>query len=326
MQYSNALPMSTTSLPQPLGANPEPRPPIGRFAPSPTGELHLGSLTTAVASYCHIKALGGEWRLRIEDTDITRCSAEFSEQILMDLEALGLQWDGDVLYQSERTDLYNDFLHAQLAPLAYDCDCSRKSLNDYAERQGIATSPYPRLCLPRHLTGEVTRHLSGAGAKVRLQLADYLIGFWDGIQGSQWQNPQQSEGDVVVRRQDGTINYILAASIDDGLQNISHVMRGLDILPMTTAQISIMRAAGLPTVDHWAHLPLMLNAQGQKLSKQNLAQPIDCAYPSDLLNTAFKLLHQPKVDLDTPERMLQQAIAQWDMSVLLGQQTLGIGE
>jgi glutamyl-Q tRNA(Asp) synthetase len=299
----------TTTMTAPL------REPIGRFAPSPTGELHLGSLTTAIASYCHIKSLGGKWRLRIEDTDMARCSDEFTEQILMDLEALGLGWDGDVLYQSERTDLYNDYLQDQLAALTYGCDCSRKTLNTYAEQHGIETSPYPRLCLPRHLEGHQY--------KVRLQLADHLIGFRDGVQGPQWHNPQQLEGDVVVRRQDGTINYILAASIDDGLQNISHIMRGLDILPMTTAQISIMRAAGLPTVDHWYHLPLVRNASGQKLSKQNLALPIDTAYPSELLQLALKLLLQPQVDFDTPDRMLAQAIAQWDMAPLQGQHTLG---
>lgn len=290
------------------------RPPIGRFAPSPTGQLHLGSLTTAVASYCHIKSLGGQWRLRIEDTDTARCDRQFSEQILLDLEALGLYWDGEVIFQSERTDLYNDYLTTLLAPLAYGCQCSRKSLQAYASHYHSDPSHYPRLCLGHKLDWQ--------SHKVRLQLPNTLIGFMDGVQGAQWVNPQQSEGDVVVRRQDGIINYILAASIDDGLQNITHVMRGLDILPMTGAQISIMQAAGLPTINHWYHLPLMRNAKGQKLSKQNLAHPIDVSRPSELLQLALILLKQPAVEPDSPVRMLEQAVSQWDLRVLMGQQAL----
>ncbi len=295
--------------------------PIGRFAPSPTGELHLGSLTTALASYCHIKSLGGEWLLRLEDTDTERCDKQFSEQILIDLEALGLHWDGDIIYQSERIDIYNDYLSSALAPLTYGCQCSRKDLQRYwTQYKGQALTGsfdlqrinptlankqrYPRCCLSENLDKEQY--------KLRLQLPDYAIGFMDGIQGIQWVNPQQTLGDMVVRRQDGMINYILAASIDDGLQNITHVMRGLDILPMTTAQISIMNAARLPTIDYWYHLPIVCHSNGQKLSKQNLAQPIDTRKPSQLIATALQLLQQRAVDRDTPERMLQQAISQWD--------------
>ncbi len=305
--------------------------PIGRFAPSPTGELHLGSLTTALASYCQIKAIGGLWRLRIEDTDFTRCDSQFSEQILIDLEALGLFWDGDVIYQSERTDIYNEFLNDQLSPLIYACSCSRKDLiNFWQQPKNLKTLPksdqaqallydndpksvqdalvrnqrYPRLCL--------TKKRPKSQHKLRIQLPDFTMGFLDGIQGLQWQNPQQTLGDMVVKRADGMINYILAASIDDGLQHITHIMRGLDILPMTGAQIAILSAANLPSVDYWYHLPLICHANGQKLSKQNLATPIDTRNPSALLQSALKLLKQPSVDSDTPERMVAQAVAQWD--------------
>ena len=298
------------------------RQPIGRFAPSPTGELHLGSLTTALASFCHIKSLGGVWRLRIEDTDTDRCAQQFSEQIMIDLEALGLHWDGDVIYQSERIDIYNDYLSSVLRPLTYGCQCSRKSLAHYWSQQDSQDSykqrsehrRYPRCCVDAKLN--LYTH------KLRLQLPNHLVGFIDGIQGLQWQNPQQTLGDMVVRRQDGMINYILAASIDDGLQHISHVMRGLDILPLTAAQISIMHASKLPSIDHWYHLPLICHTNGQKLSKQNLAQPIDTRKPSALLALALQLLQQPNVDMDTPARMLQQAIAQWDNTPLQGKQVL----
>lgn len=301
--------------------------PIGRFAPSPTGELHLGSLTTALASFCHIKSLGGKWLLRIEDTDTERCDRQFTEQILIDLEALGLHWDGDVIYQSERIDIYNDYLSSTLRSLTYACQCSRKDLVRYWAQEKISEEAnqvpsnrrrYPRCCVQADLDRQ--QH------KLRIQLPDYSIGFNDGIQGLQWDNPQQTLGDMVVRRQDGMINYILAACLDDGLQQITHIMRGLDILPMTTAQISIMHAAHLPAIDHWYHLPLICHPDGQKLSKQNLAQPIDTRDPSQLIAVALKLLQQPAVDRDTPTNMLKQAIAQWDNTPLQGKQQLYLPE
>lgn len=301
--------------------------PIGRFAPSPTGELHLGSLTTAIASYCHIKSLGGQWLLRIEDTDTERCDGQFTEQILIDLETLGLHWDGDVIYQSERIDIYNDYLSSELQKLTYGCECSRKDLEQYWAQQAPITYNNDNLlqpnrrCYPRRC---VAKRLDKQQYKLRIQLPDYKIGFYDGIQGLQWDNPQQTLGDMVVRRQDGMINYILAASLDDGLQKVTHIMRGLDILPMTTAQISIMHAAGLPAIDRWYHLPLICHADGQKLSKQNLAQPIDTSYPSELIAEALQLLRQPEVDKDSPSNMLKQAVAQWDNTPLQGQQQLNI--
>jgi glutamyl-Q tRNA(Asp) synthetase len=269
----------------------------------------------------------------MEDTDSERCDRQFSEQILIDLEALGLHWDGDVIYQSERIDIYNDYLESALHPLTYGCQCSRNSLKQYWQQKNqqqsaavIAPSEptpsplnsqrYPRCCLDLALNRQ--QH------KLRLQLPDYNIGFIDAIQGLQWQNPQQTLGDMVVRRQDGMINYILAASIDDGLQHVTHIMRGLDILPMTAAQIGIMQTTQLPAVDHWYHLPLIYNPDGQKLSKQNLAQPIDTRKPSQLLATALQLLQQAPVTLDTPARMLQQAISQWDNRPLQGKQLLAM--
>lgn len=300
--------------------------PIGRFAPSPTGELHLGSLTTALASFCHIKSLGGRWLLRIEDTDTERCDQQFTEQILIDLEALGLHWDGDIIYQSERIDIYNDYLSSALRPLTYGCQCSRKDLEQYWAKEAQsppvdAHNPLQpnRTRYPRHC---VSKDLDRRQHKLRIQLPDYLMGFNDGIQGIQWDNPQQTLGDMVARRQDGMINYILAASIDDGLQQVNHIMRGLDILPMTTAQISIMQTAQLPAIDHWYHLPLICNHGGQKLSKQNLAQPIDTRDPTQLITQALQLLQQPTVDKDTPTNMLKQAIAQWDNTPLQGRQQL----
>ena len=187
-----------------------------------------------------------------------------------------------------------------------------------AQEKLLNRQRYPRCCLNANLDKEKN--------KLRIQLPDYRIGFKDGIQGVQWSNPQQSLGDMVVRRQDGMINYILAASLDDGLQGVTHIMRGLDILPMTTAQISIMHAAHLPAIDHWYHLPLICSPDGQKLSKQNLAQPIDTRDPSHLIAHALQLLQQPTVDRDTPTNMLKQAIAQWDNSPLQNMQTFNTSD
>lgn len=297
------------------------RQPVGRFAPSPTGALHLGSLTTAVASYCHIHSLANQqdasqsgyqsncqpkrqpkWLLRIEDVDTQRCKSQYSEQILTDLTNLGLHWDDEVLYQSVRTERYNHYINDELKNVCYACACSRKQLK--------GQSIYPRNCVHKQLP--ISEH------KVRIQLPNYLMGFYDGIQGVQWQNPQASLGDMVIRRDNNSqnmINYILAVSIDDGLQGVTHAMRGLDIMPMTTAQIAIMQMAHLPAIDHWYHLPLVMNADGQKLSKQNLAKPIDTSSQqkcSELLAEALAFLQQPKVDMDTPERMLAQATSQWN--------------
>lgn len=298
---------------------------MGRFAPSPTGELHLGSLTTAIASYCHIKSLQGDWLLRIEDTDTQRCHPEFSQQILTDLENLGLHWDGDVWYQSQRTDIYNDLLQSKLGQRVYGCHCSRKQLRDY--------ETYPRFCLsdlsddanPANLQSRTDFMGNLNGVKTRIQLPDYAIGFLDHLQGLQWANPQQTLGDVVLRRADGIINYFLAVSIDDGLQGITHIMRGLDILPLTTAQIAIMHYLGLPAIAHWYHLPLVENEHGQKLSKQNLATPINTSSMQKcqhLIHQALGLLKQLPVDTDSPEVMLAQATQQWNNLPLRNQRSL----
>lgn len=297
---------------------------IGRFAPSPTHHLHLGSLTTAVASFCHIKSLGGKWLLRIEDTDFERCKSEYSDSILSDLDRLGLHWDDEVVYQSARTAIYDDYLHGILRPLSYACHCSRKQLDAHRLANPIPKSLntpiiYPRLCLHQSLDWQ------HPDSKIRLQLPDTLTAFFDGIQGVVWDNPAISLGDVVVKRQNQMINYILACAIDDGLQNITHIMRGLDIMPMTVAQLTIIKACKLPLPSHFYHLPLLYNADGQKLSKQNLATPIDTRQPSELLYQALTLLRQPTdpamVDARTDE-ILRHAIAHWDHTPLINQHAL----
>lgn len=319
------------------------RPIIGRFAPSPTGHLHLGSLTTAVASFCHIKSLGGQWLVRIEDVDFERCKPQYSTSILADLSRLGLHWDGEVVHQSTRCTIYQDYIHEYLSPVSYACQCSRKQLSEYFtarpdkaimpiffsdalthinRTQDLNTPPiYPRLCLT-----QPHRH-AHLNSKIRLCLPDVMSAFYDGIWGVIWDNPAKSLGDVVIKRQNGMINYIVACAIDDGLQNISHIMRGLDIMPMTIAQLFISQACHLSHADYFYHLPLLHNADGQKLSKQNLAKPIKDEHPSVLLSKALRLLKQnipDDIETGTVDEILAFAIKHWDNKTLTRQHSLGI--
>lgn len=275
--------------------------PIGRFAPSATGQLHLGSLVTAVASYCHIKSIGGQWLIRIEDVDFERCKPSYSSKILKDLENLGLISELPIVFQSKRMGIYDYYL--QKLP-SYICACTRKELS--------GAQIYPRKCLfhppPK------TQH-----DKIRLILPDIDLCFFDELQGVIWQNPQKTLGDVVIKRSNAMINYILACAVDDGLQGITHVMRGLDILPMTMAQVVIQKLLKLPTPHAFAHLPLIYNTQGQKLSKQTLATPIDTTMPSKLLFAALELLGQtpPKtLSTATPADILEYGSHHWNHNFL----------
>lgn len=302
---------------------------IGRFAPSSTGRLHMGSLCTALASYCHIKSLGGQWLIRMEDVDFERCKSEYADAILRDLDNLGLHSDGEIVFQSARTDLYESYL-SQLSKLTYHCHCSRKEL---AELSLPATSFYPLTIKDLNLAPIYPRlclHKNHSDHKLRLCLPDVLTGFCDGIQGMIWDNPAKSLGDVVVKRQNGMINYILACAIDDGLQNITHIMRGLDIMPMTVAQVYLAKLCGFAPTERFYHLPLLMNADGQKLSKQNLATPIDTSTPdkvSDLLVLALQWLGQtPPTNLqkELPSTVLAWAVQNWTNIPLKGRVVLSL--
>lgn len=301
-------------------ARPKARTPvIGRFAPSPTGALHLGSLLTAVASYCAAKQVGGQWLVRIEDLDTDRCHNEYSAQILRDLTRLGLHWDGEVRYQSAHTQTYHALLDGRLRSISYGCDCSRKSIREFQHAHHLPETRYPRCCLH---AGRSRQHA------VRLILPNYTMVFYDHLQGVIVGNPQREHGDIVVRRRAphakclGMMNYMLAVVVDDALQGVNQIVRGLDILPLTLAQLAIADYLDLPLVRDYYHLPLVVNADGQKLSKQTLAEPIS-HYPADqLLILALKLLQQAPVARDKPEHMLAQAVAQWDSRPLAGKQAL----
>lgn len=272
----------------------------GRFAPSPTGPLHFGSLITAVASYCDAKAQHGRWLVRIEDTDIPRIYPGSETHILRSLDAFQFEPDGEILFQKDRLAIYEDILE-QLAKQGwvYACQCTRKMLGS------------------NHIYAGTCRNLQLPFAQqaIRLKVTDTDICFEDRLQGRHCSNLQQDLGDFVLKRRDGIINYQLAVVVDDYLQGITNVVRGADLLDNTERQIWLGRVLGYPEL-RYLHLPLAMNDQGQKLSKQNLAQPLDLNQAPLLLQQALTALHQPPVVLDTPARMLQQAIAQWSIDAI----------
>ena len=270
---------------------------VGRFAPSPTGPLHFGSLITAVASYCDAKANQGTWLVRVEDTDIPRIYPGSEEHILRALDAFQLEPDAEIIFQKDRLDIYEDVIQQlRQQGLVYACQCTRKMLGS------------------NHIYQDTCRDLGLAfeHQAIRLKVEDVEICFEDRLQGRHCSELKKDLGDFVLKRRDGIMNYQLAVVVDDYLQGMTHVVRGADLLDNTERQIYLGQLLGYPRLNYM-HLPLAMNDQGQKLSKQNLAQALDLTQAPQLLKQALQALHQAEVDLDTPDRMLQQAVVQWDI-------------
>ena len=259
----------------------------GRFAPSPTGALHFGSLVAAVGSYLDAKHQQGKWLVRMEDLDTPRNVPSASDNILRTLDAFGLHWDESVLYQSQRLAVYADTLQ-QLKDqgLAYPCWCSRKAVT---EARNIPAQIYACTC----------RHTPPPQASRppawRMQVDDTVISFTDRLQGSITQNLATEVGDFVLKRADGLFAYQLAVVVDDAAQGITDIVRGADLLDSTPRQIYLQQQLGF-TTPRYLHLPLALNAQGQKLSKQTLAQAIHTNPPSAALYAALQFLGQQPPD------------------------------
>ena len=273
---------------------------IGRFAPSPTGPLHFGSLLTAVASYCDAKANHGKWLVRIEDTDIPRIYPNSETHILSCIDAFQFEPDAEIIFQKDRLTIYEQVLDQLKQQHAiYACQCTRKMLG--------SNHIYAGTC--RDL------NLDFAEQAIRLKVDDLLICFEDRLQGRQCSNLKDDLGDFVLKRRDGIISYQLAVVVDDYLQGITHVVRGADLLDNTARQIWLGSILNYPSLSYM-HLPLAMNDQGQKLSKQNLAQALDVSKASELLQQALLALGQPNVELNQPRIMLQQAVQQWDMNLI----------
>ena len=272
----------------------------GRFAPSPTGPLHFGSLITAVASYCDAKAHQGKWFVRVEDTDIPRIYPGSEEHILTSLEAFQFEPDTEIIFQKNRLDIYESVLdQLKKEGFIYACQCTRKMLGSNAIYAGTC----------RDL------NLDFQGQAIRVKVQDQQICFDDRLQGHHCSNLQHDLGDFVLKRRDGIINYQLAVVVDDYLQGITHVVRGADLLDNTERQVWLGQLLGYPQLSYM-HLPLAMNDQGQKLSKQNLAQALDLSKAPELLQKAILALGQPNVDLDQPRAMLRQAVAQWNVDLI----------
>lgn len=259
--------------------------PAGRFAPSPTGPLHFGSLVAALGSCLEARARGGRWLLRMEDVDVPRCRPEHADSILRTLEAFGFEWDGVVMVQSRRTARYREVLeHLKATGAVYPCGCSRSELA--GAPHGVDGAPvYPGTCRNGLRAGRQSRAW-------RLRL-DGIVAFDDAVQGPQSQDLARDVGDCVLLRADGYFAYQLAVVVDDADQGVDHVVRGADLIHSTARQIFLQRVLGSPTPAH-AHLPVVVDETGAKLSKQTRAAPVDARDPAILWAAArFLGLHPP---------------------------------
>jgi len=286
---------------------------IGRFAPSPTGPLHAGSLVAALASWLDARAHGGQWLVRIEDVDTPRCIAGADQLILQQLATCGLVPDAPVMWQSQRGDAYQAALDSLVAKgWAYPCGCSRKEIEDAQAMMGHTrerhtAAVYPGTCRDG-LNGKAARawRLNVQRVIDDLQLATPLT-WQDRLLGPQQQDVAKDVGDFVLRRADGLWAYQLAVVVDDAAQGITHIVRGADLTDNTARQIVLQHALGLPTPSYM-HTPLVLGENGEKLSKQNGASALDLSQPLLTLQTAAQALGLHKSN-DDPS--IEQALAAW---------------
>ncbi len=294
-------------------------PVIGRFAPSPTGPLHLGSLVAALGSYLLARRSGGRWLLRMDDLDTPRVLPGMADDILRTLEALGFQWDGEVVWQSSRTDAYQAaFAELIDKGMVYPCGCSRQEI----ARIGSAPHSkdgellYPGSCRNGLPQGKTPRAW-------RVKVTDEPVCFQDGIMGACCETLAESCGDFVVRRADGPFAYQLAVVVDDAAAGVNQVARGADLLSSTPRQLRLQRLLGYPIPDYW-HLPLVTGPGGTKLSKRenavSLAAGRDLAKTGgSLLLAALRFLGQATPTFPaivTPREVLAWGVSNFDPAVI----------
>lgn len=283
---------------------------IGRFAPSPTGPLHFGSLLAAVASFCDARKNRGQWLLRIEDLDKPRTVKGAADTILHQLETFGFEWDGPVLYQSERDSFYNDTLQTlKDRQLIYPCTCTRKEIADSSTHIGIEGAIYPGTCLQQPTK-------PNAPIAWRIKTDNHRISFEDAVQGKISQTLKTDIGDFILKRADGLFAYQLAVVVDDAEQGVTHIVRGADLLDSTPRQIYLQQLLHFSTPTY-AHVPVACNTNGEKLSKQTLAPAIDTANAANTLVQALDFLgHAPPSSLqrESTSVIWQWAFANWQLS------------
>ena len=278
----------------------------GRFAPSPTGPLHFGSLVAALGSCLQARSQGGLWTLRVEDLDTARCRPEYAIDMLATLERLGFAWDGELLWQSRRGPSYAAAL-GRLAELGavFPCACSRRELAD-SQLAPDGAAVYPGTCRAGLAEGRSVR-------ASRLRAPDERLAFIDAVQGQVSQDLAGEVGDFVLARADGSYAYQLAVVVDDAESGITEIVRGADLLASTPRQILLQRLLGYAT-PRYAHLPVAVDADGEKLSKQTLACPVDATHPLPALLAALRFLGQgpPRFLCDASrDELWRWAIANW---------------
>jgi glutamyl-Q tRNA(Asp) synthetase len=286
---------------------------VGRFAPSPTGPLHLGSLVTAVASYLHARQAHGEWLVRIEDIDPPREVPGAADDIQRTLEAFGLEWDRPVSYQSARFEDYRTAAEQLLdRRLAYRCRCTRSELRSGSDG---APAPYPGTCRERAIPP--------GDAALRARVEPGLSNVDDELQGLVPTDLSATTGDYVIMRRDGLPAYHLAVVLDDAAQGVTAVVRGVDLLESTAAHVHLQGLLGLPRPRYY-HLPVVINEHGQKLSKQNGAQAVevaDTALPARVL-TLLGLEVPRELWGERPAALWRWALERWSIDSLKGRRTI----
>jgi glutamyl-Q tRNA(Asp) synthetase len=277
---------------------------IGRFAPTPSGHLHFGSLVAALASYLDARSVGGRWLVRMEDLDPPREEPGAQAAILKALESYGFEWDGDMVRQSDRHAAYDEVINRLFNQgLAYACTCSRKQLAPY---HGI----YPGFC---RNAGHGTEN-----AAIRLRVPELEYHFIDRVQGEFRQHLGREVGDFVIRRRDGLYAYQLAVVLDDAWQGITDIVRGADLLDSTPRQLYLQELLGLPQ-PRYLHIPLITQPDGHKLGKSYRSPPLTEDQATPLLLRALRALgHNPATELNdaTPRDVLNWGIAHWDASLI----------
>lgn len=273
----------------------------GRFAPSPTGPLHFGSLIAALGSCLEARSRGGRWLLRMDDLDRPRCTAAAAERILRVLDAYGFEWDGEVVWQGTHDAAYRAaFERLRAEGMVFPCACTRRELSDsLLAPDGAAI--YPGTCRDGLPPGR-------AGRAWRLRVGTARVDFADAIQGRVDTDLACEAGDFVLLRADGLFAYQLAVVVDDAEAGVTHVVRGADLLASTARQIFVQQCLGLP-MPTYAHLPAAVDAGGEKLSKQTLAAPLDPARAAPTLAAALRFLGQPVPD--DLDRAPLAAVWQW---------------
>ena len=280
---------------------------IGRFAPSPTGPLHFGSLIAATGSYLESRCHDGQWLLRMEDIDPPREQPGAAADILHTLERFGFEWDGEVVYQSRRSETYEAALnHLLQAGQLYPCTCSRKEISEH-NKNSTTGIVYPGTCR------NPANRVAGKNFALRLRTHNHAVQFTDILQGPYAQKLESEIGDFPLKRRDGYYAYHLAVVVDDAEQGITHIVRGSDLLDSTPRQIYLQQLLNIPTPEY-AHLPVAVNHDGQKLSKQTYAKAVDIKNASALLWHALEFLgQQPPAGLqyELPGTVWNWALDHW---------------